>query len=52
MTTILLLNAVSFFVATAGIGGFLMRKIQRARRTTVVQPLYVTTRTSRPAPRP
>jgi hypothetical protein len=51
MTTILVINAVSSVLATVGIGGFLVRKNRRARRSVVVQPLYVTTGATRPLPR-
>jgi hypothetical protein len=47
MTTIIVINAISSLVATAGIGGFLARERRRARRK-VVRPLYVTARTTRP----
>jgi hypothetical protein len=51
MTTILVINAVSSLLAAIGIGGFLVRENRRDRRKALVQPLYVTTRTTRPLPR-
>jgi hypothetical protein len=48
VTTILAINAVSCFLATAGIGGLLVWRDGRARRAAMVQALYVTT--SAPAP--
>ena len=47
VTTIIVLNAVSSLLAAAGICGFLAREKRRTRKA-VVQPLYVTTRTSHP----
>jgi hypothetical protein len=38
VTTILIINAISSFVAAAGIGGLAAR---RARRAAPVQPVYV-----------
>jgi hypothetical protein len=46
MITILVINAVSSLLATVGIGGFLARENRRVRRTAMLQPLYVTTRTT------
>lgn len=51
MTTILVLNAVSSLLATAGIGGYLVRKHRQARREARLQPIFVTARTTRPLPR-
>jgi hypothetical protein len=50
MTTILVINAVSWPLTTVGIGGFLAWKDRRARRQVIVQPLYVTA-TTPPSPR-
>jgi hypothetical protein len=47
MTTILLLNAASSFVALVGIAGFFAFRERRARRQVAVQVLYVTTGTAR-----
>jgi hypothetical protein len=51
MTTILVINAVSFLSAAIGIGGFLVRKNRRVRRNAAVELVYVTTRTDRPLAR-
>jgi hypothetical protein len=50
VTTIIVINAVSSLLAAVGIGGFLAREQRRARKA-VVEPLYVTTRTTRLRPR-
>jgi hypothetical protein len=50
MSAIIVINAVSSLLATAGIGGFLAREKRRTRKA-VVKPLYVTTRTTRSRPR-
>lgn len=47
MTTILILNAVSSLVASAGIGGLLLLRARRARAAAVTQPLYVASTTDR-----
>jgi hypothetical protein len=47
MTSILILNAVSSFVAAIGLGGYLVRENRRARRRAAVVPMYVTTSPSR-----
>ena len=49
MTTIIVINAVSSLVAAVGVGGFLVREKRRTCKP-VVQPLYVTTRTTRLRP--
>jgi hypothetical protein len=46
MTTIIVINAVSSLLAAAGISGFLVREKRRTRKA-VVEPLYVTTQTTR-----
>jgi hypothetical protein len=48
MTTILIINAASSLLATFGIGGFLVRKHRQASRQPLVQPVFVTTETTRP----
>jgi MYXO-CTERM domain-containing protein len=50
MTTILLLNAASSFLALVGVAGFFALRERRARRHPVVQVLYVTTGNARPLP--
>lgn len=45
MTTILVLNAVSSFLAIAGIGG--LHAWQRRRNRRAVQPVYVSATTAR-----
>jgi hypothetical protein len=47
MSTILIFNAVSSFLAAVAIAGFLAREQKRRARQTVIQPLYVTSRTTR-----
>jgi hypothetical protein len=47
MTTILILNAVSSLVASAGIGGLLLLRARRARAAAVTQPVYVASRSGR-----
>lgn len=50
MTTILILNAISSVLASAGVVGYVLRKARRAARETVARPLYVTRgRTARPS---
>jgi len=51
MTTILAINAVSTLLAAVGMGGYLILADRRARRDTVVEPVYVFARTTRPLPR-
>jgi hypothetical protein len=46
VTTIIVINAVSSFLAAVGIGGLLARDKRRSRAA-VAEPLYVTTRTTR-----
>jgi hypothetical protein len=41
MTTILILNAISSVLASAGVVGYVLRKERRAARETVVRPLYL-----------
>lgn len=50
MTTILLLNAASSFVALVGVAGFFTLRERRARRLAAVQALYVTTGRARRLP--
>lgn len=50
MTTIFIINAISSLLAAASIGGWFARKRLRARREIVVQPLYLTARTTRRVP--
>jgi hypothetical protein len=47
MTTILIINAVSSLLAAVGVGGLVVRKSRRAGREAIVQPVYVTTETTR-----
>ena len=49
MTTIIVINAISSLVATAGVGGYIARRRRRSPRA-VVKPVYVTTKTTRPRP--
>jgi hypothetical protein len=51
MTTILVINAVSSLLATVAVGGLFVWRDRRVRREANVQPLYVTTRATRPLPR-
>ena len=44
MTTILAINAVSTLLAAVGMGGSLILADRRARRDTVVEPVYVRVR--------
>ncbi|HUJ35099.1 MAG TPA: hypothetical protein VLW51_07810 [Solirubrobacteraceae bacterium] len=50
MTTILILNAASSFLALVGIAGFVALRERRARRQGAVQVLYVTTGRARRLP--
>ena len=51
MTTIFVINALSSLLAAAGIGGWFAWKRRRAQREILVQPVYVTSRTTRRPPR-
>jgi hypothetical protein len=51
MTTILILNAVSSLLVTAGIGAGVVRRNRRLSRETAVRPVYVTMGSTRPRSR-
>lgn len=53
MTTILILNAVSSLLASAGVGGLLLLRARWARPAAMTHPAYVASRTDRQdAPNP
>jgi hypothetical protein len=51
MTTILILNALSSLLVSAGIGGLLLLRARRARPAAITQPAYVASSTDRHDPR-
>ncbi len=51
MTTILIFNAISSVLASAGVVGFVASRERKAAREAVVRPLYVATKTTSVRPR-